>query len=366
MSEDPVRTERGEVPFRDRGAFRRPVFRGGQTEGIGGDRVKYEKDFLLNLYGRMAKIRHFEETILELEKAGEFTGLYHLYIGEEAVAVGVCANLKDDDYITSTHRGHGHCIAKGADVKRMMAELFAKKTGYCKGLGGSMHIADFAVGMLGANGIVGGGYNIAAGAALASWIEGRNQVAVCFFGDGASNRGTFHEALNMASVYRLPLVYVCENNEYAASTSTAMSTCVSRIADRAAGYGIPGVTVDGNDVIAVYEAARKLVERARAGDGPGFLECLTYRHYGHVRGDAQRYRSQDEVQERKGRDPLVKFRRWALGEGLLSRQELDGADEKALAEVKTAVELARLAPEPEERDLYENVYAYADGEERIR
>ncbi len=328
--------------------------------------MRYTHDFLMSLYRKMMTIRKFEETILELEKAGQFVGLYHLYIGEEAVAAGVCANLRNDDFITSTHRGHGHCIAKGADVNKMMAELFAKQTGYCKGLGGSMHIADFSVGMLGANGIVGGGYNIAAGSALASWITEKDQVSVCFFGDGASNRGTFHEALNMAALFGLPLVYVCENNEYAASTSTAKSTCIPRIADRAQAYGIPGITVDGNDVLAVYEAAKTLVDRARAGEGPGFLECITYRHFGHVRGDAQRYRDQNEVEERKKKDPLVCFRSLVLEKGLMTEEQLHKADMEIAAEIQDAVDEARLAPEPEDFRLFENLYVYAEGEEAIQ
>lgn len=328
--------------------------------------MAYSNEFLLSLYTKMVSIRKFEETILELEKSGQFVGLYHLYIGEEAVAAGVCANLRNDDFITSTHRGHGHCIAKGADVRKMMAELFAKQTGYCKGLGGSMHIADFSVGMLGANGIVGGGYNIAAGSALASWVTGEKQVSVCFFGDGASNRGTFHEALNMAALYKLPLVYVCENNEYAASTSTAKSTCITRIADRAKAYGIPGMTVDGNNVLEVYEAAHALVDRARAGEGPGLLECLTYRHFGHVRGDAQRYRHQQEVEERKKKDPLVTFRTMVLENKLVSEEQLSNVEIEAAEEIRNAVSEARLAPEPEDFQLFENLYVYAEGEGAIQ
>ncbi len=328
--------------------------------------MAYSNEFLLSLYTKMIRIRKFEETILELEKSGQFFGLYHLYIGEEAVAAGVCANLRNDDFITSTHRGHGHCIAKGADVKKMMAELFARQTGYCKGLGGSMHIADFSVGMLGANGIVGGGYNIAAGSALASWITGGKQVSVCFFGDGASNRGTFHEALNMAALYKLPLVYVCENNEYAASTATAKSTCITRISERAKAYGIPGMTVDGNNVLEVYEAAGYLVDRARRGEGPALLECLTYRHFGHVRGDAQRYRDQQEVEERKKNDPLVSFRTMVLENNLVSEEQLANEEKEAADEIINAVSEARLAPEPEDCQLFENLYVYEEGEGAVQ
>jgi TPP-dependent pyruvate/acetoin dehydrogenase alpha subunit len=243
---------------------------------------------LIEMYRTMKKIREFETKAAELFAEGSIPGFVHLYIGEEAVATGVCANLKDSDYITSTHRGHGHIIAKGGDLKYMFAELFGKATGYCKGKGGSMHIADADRGILGANGIVGAGHNIAVGAGLSAKYRGTDQVCVCFFGDGSTNQGTFHESLNLASIWKLPVIFVCENNLYGISMHQSRHQAIQDVADRAVAYNIPGVVVDGNDVLAVYEAAKEAIDRARNGQGPTLIECKTYRQRGHFEGDPTR------------------------------------------------------------------------------
>lgn len=320
--------------------------------------ISYPIELLKKFYETMSKIRFFETKVEEKFLAGEIPGFVHLYIGEEAIAAGVMAHLSKDDYIQSTHRGHGHTIAKGADLKKMMAEIFGKKSGCCKGKGGSMHIADFSVGMLGANGVVGGGYTLATGAAMALKMQGKDNVAVVFFGDGASNRGTFHEAANMAAVWKLPVIFVCENNQYASTTPYLTTTSVKDIADRAAGYGMPGVIVDGNDVFAVYEAAGKLVERARKGEGPALLECKTYRIKGHFVGDPEKYRTREEVQKVcQSDDPLDRFRCAVSEKGLLTEKELDGIIERSREEVEEAVSYARNEPEPEPSELFSDVYA---------
>ena len=249
---------------------------------------------LLVLYRTMLTIRLFEHRVSREFRTGEIPGFVHMYVGEEAVAAGVCANLNDDDYITSTHRGHGHCIAKGCDLGRMIAEIYGREDGLCRGRGGSMHIADFSRGMLGANAIVGGGIALATGAGLASSIRGGTQVSVAFFGDGAANQGVLHESLNLAAIWKLPVIFVCENNGFAESTPTAYATSVADVAFRASGYGIPGVVADGADVLGVYAAARTAVDRARAGEGPTLLEVKTYRFMGHFEGDPERYRDDDE------------------------------------------------------------------------
>lgn len=320
--------------------------------------MEYSQDFLRQLYQRMVTIREFDEKVGELFLAGEIPGFVHLYVGEESIAVGVCANLADSDYITSTHRGHGHCIAKGADLDPMMAEIFGKKTGYGHGKGGSMHIASSAIGMLGANGVVGGGYNLAVGAGLASKLRQSGQVAVCFFGDGASNRGTFHEGMNMAAAWKLPVIFVCENNQWASTTPYRTTTAVENIADRAQGYGIPGETVNGNDVFAVYEAAKKAVARARAGEGPTLLEAKTYRIKGHFVGDPELYRTKEEVQEHFTKDdPLKNFAAVVLKKGWLAQADLDAMAAAAKQAVEAAVEKARSAPYPEESSLFVDLYA---------
>ncbi|MDI9391500.1 MAG: thiamine pyrophosphate-dependent dehydrogenase E1 component subunit alpha [Synergistota bacterium] len=306
----------------------------------------------------MVTIRFFEQTVEKHFLAGEIPGFVHLYIGEEAIATGVCANLTTDDYIASTHRGHGHSIAKGADVSRMMAEIFGKKTGYCKGKGGSMHIADFGVGMLGANGVVGGSFAIATGAALATKMLEQKRVAVAFFGDGASNRGTFHESANLASIWKLPVIFLCENNQYASTTPYRSSTSVEDIADRARGYGMPGVVVDGNDVFAVYEAAKAAVERARGGGGPSLVEAKTYRIKGHFVGDPELYRSKEEVQEIFAKtDPISRFERQVSSEGSLSREKLDAIKLEAQELIDKALAFAKESPEPDPSELFSDVYA---------
>lgn len=318
---------------------------------------KYDKTFLLNAYRKMATIRAYETKVEEIFLAGELPGFTHLYIGEEACGVGVCENLNSDDYIESTHRGHGHCLAKGADVKKMMAELYGKETGYCHGKGGSMHIADFSIGMLGANGVVGAGYNLAMGAALAAKLQGTEQIAVAFFGDGASNRGTFHESCNMASVWKLPILYVCEMNQWASTTPYRTTTSVEDIAVRAVAYDMPGKTVNGNDFFEVYEAAKDAVEYVRSGKGPYLLELKTYRIKGHFVGDPEKYRTKEEVQEHfQNDDPLVNFRKTVIEKKLLTDAELDEIDEAARQLVLESVEEAIAASYPDESELMKNYY----------
>lgn len=319
--------------------------------------MAYDVEFLKFLYRRMVGIRLFEEKANEIFLAGELPGFLHLYIGEEAIGVGVCAALTDRDYITSTHRGHGHCIAKGAQIEPMMHELFGKFSGYCKGKGGSMHIADFSKGMLGANGVVGGGHNLAVGAALAASMQKSDQVAVTFFGDGASNRGTFHEALNMAAVWKLPAIFVCEMNEWASTTPYRTATAVADISARAAGYGIPGVIVDGNDIFAVYEAAQTAVKRARQGEGPTLIEAKTYRIKGHYVGDPEMYRTRAEVQERfEKSDPLKNFAKVVIEKKWLKEQDLEEIRSQVAIEVERAVETARKADYPEAKELFADYY----------
>lgn len=287
------------------------------------------KEKMVNMYTIMNKIRMFEIRVSELFAAGKIPGFVHLYAGEEAVATGVCANLQDSDYITSTHRGHGHLIAKGGDVKFMMAELLGKNTGYCKGKGGSMHIADVDLGILGANGIVGAGPPLATGAALACQYLGKESVAVCFFGDGASNQGTTHEAMNLATCWKLPVVFIAENNMYGISSCTVNSMCVPNIADRAGAYDMPGIVVDGNDVMAVHEAAGEAIKRARQGQGPSLIECKTYRQRGHFEGDPCVYRSKEELEEWKEKDPIPRFEKKLLDLGVLTPEKAQ--------EVKTSI-----------------------------
>lgn len=319
--------------------------------------LSLKKEQFSEMYRKMLEIRLFEEKVFDLYGQNLVPGTIHLYAGEEAVAVGVCSNLNVDDYITSTHRGHGHCIAKGADLRRTMAEILGKKTGYCKGKGGSMHIADFAVGMLGATAVVGAGLPIAVGAGLSAKLRKTSQVVACFFGEGASNQGTFHESINMASVWALPVVFVCENNLYAMGTRQSRIMSIQNVADRAAAYGIPGVIVDGNDVLMVYEAARTAVERARAGKGPTLIECKTYRHKGHSRVDSGKYRPKEEVEEWLGKDPIKRFRQAMLGNGTLTQTELEHVETEVADEVADAVKFALDSPYPEGKEALENVYA---------
>ena len=315
-----------------------------------------KKDRLKWIYERMCLIRKFEDHVHEEFAAGAIAGFVHLYAGEEAIAVGTMANLRDDDSITSTHRGHGHCIAKGVDIDAMLAEIYGKATGACKGKGGSMHIADMTKGMLGANGIVGAGPPLACGAALAAKLRGTGQVTACFFGDGASNQGTFHESLNLASIWDLPIVFVAENNVYAETTSTDYSMRVPNIADRAVAYGIPGVVVDGMDVFAVYDAAAEAVAHARQGKGPTLLEGKTYRYYGHFEGDTILYRTKQEEQSYKDRDPILQFHKRVLAEGLLSEDQLAEIDQQTDATLEKAKAFAAASPFPEPQECLEDVY----------
>ncbi|HCF4381608.1 TPA: thiamine pyrophosphate-dependent dehydrogenase E1 component subunit alpha [Pseudomonas aeruginosa] len=314
-------------------------------------------DQLLHAYRVMRTIRAFEERLHVEFATGEIPGFVHLYAGEEASAAGVMAHLRDDDCIASTHRGHGHCIAKGVDVHGMMAEIYGKKTGVCQGKGGSMHIADLEKGMLGANGIVGAGAPLAAGAALAAKLKGSDAVAVAFFGDGGSNEGAVFEAMNLAAVWNLPCLFVAENNGYAEATAANWSVACDHIADRAAGFGMPGVTVDGFDFFAVHEAAGAAIERARAGEGPSLIEVKLTRYYGHFEGDAQTYRDPDEVKHyRETRDCLKQFRERTCHAGLLSASDLGAIDAEVEARIEDAVQRAKNDPKPEPDDLLRDVY----------
>jgi len=319
------------------------------------------KDLLLQMYRSMQRIRQFETKIRDLFLANELPGFVHLSIGEEASAVGVCSALRDTDRITSTHRGHGHLIAKGGTLKQMMAELYGKRTGYCKGKGGSMHIVDFSLGILGANGIVGGGIPIATGSALAAVITGRDDVTACFFGDGASNEGTFHESLNLAAVWKLPVVFVCENNLYGEFTPMQDVTSVKDISLRAQGYGIPGIIVNGNDVIEVYSRTSEAVARARAGEGPTLLECKTYRWEGHVAGEqafigANAYRTEAEINDWKTRCPIQHFEKVFVEGKKISRAEIDQIIKETAAELEEAITFARNSPLPDPSEVTDDVF----------
>jgi TPP-dependent pyruvate/acetoin dehydrogenase alpha subunit len=308
---------------------------------------------------QMQTIRRFEERASDDFHAGHIYGVVHCYIGEEAIAVGVCAALNRDDQIISTHRGHGHCIAKGADLDRMMAELYGREAGYCKGKGGSMHIADFGIGMLGANGIVAGGIPIVTGAGLAAQLEGKGRVAVSFFGDGASNAGPFHESLNIAAAWKLPMLYVCENNLWSAETPAASTLALPDVAARAAGYGIPGVIVDGNDVIAVHEAAVAAVARARAGEGPTLIECKSYRWRKHTeRNEQGDRRPPAEIEAWKAKDPIKKMVEYLKSQqGQLTDEEFQAMDREILARIEKAVVFAKASPFPVPEKALEDVFA---------
>ncbi len=313
----------------------------------------------LEMLRLMQTIRRFEERASEDFHSGDIYGVVHCYIGEEAVAVGVCEALRTDDQIISTHRGHGHCIAKGADLDRMMAELYGRETGYCKGKGGSMHIADFDIGMLGANGIVAGGISIITGAGLAAQLDGSDRVAVCFFGDGASNAGPFHESINIAAQWKLPVIYVCENNLWAVNTPAASTLAVEDVAARAAGYGIPGVVVDGNDVLEVYDAAASAVARARAGEGPTLIEAKTYRHRRHTERVGQPdAREPQEIESWMARDPIERLRSALIGqENQLTEAEWDAIDGAVLQRIEASVAFAKASPFPGLDAALEDVYA---------
>ncbi len=323
--------------------------------------MTYSKDFLLNLYKTMVKIRNFEIMAEKLFLEGELPGFIHLYIGEESIATGIIANLRKDDFITSTHRGHGHMIAKGADINRMAAELYGRTTGYCKGKGGSMHIADFSIGVLGANGVVGGGLPIAVGAGLGVKMKKTDQVVVAFFGDGASNTGAFHESLNFASVYKLPIIFVVENNQFASTVRTKDTTSVENISDRAVGYGIPGITINGNDVITVYETAKKMIKRARERGGPSLLEVKTYRIKGHFVGDPELYRDKKEVEEFWLNEPIKRFEKKLVELKMLNEIEKKKIWENSEKEIKEAVKFAKESPIPSGEDALTDLFVNDSG-----
>ena len=310
-----------------------------------------------DMYVKMRRIRDFESTAAKLFAEGKIPGFVHLYLGEEAIAPAVCECLRDDDFITSTHRGHGHIIAKGGDLNLMMAELFGRETGYCKGKGGSMHIADRDKGILGANGIVGAGHCIACGAGLSAKLRGTDQVCVCFFGDGSTNQGTFHESLNMASIWKLPIIFVCENNHYGISMSQDRHQAIKDVADRGAAYNIPGISVDGNDPMAVYEAAEEAVARARAGKGPTLLECKTYRQHGHFEGDPAIYKPKEEQAAWMEKDPMPRFAKFLVDNGVCTEEEVKAMDDQVAKEIEDSIAFADAQPIPSLESAVVDVYS---------
>jgi len=326
------------------------------SASVHGDKPHLTRPHLLQLLRSMVLIRRFEEKCAELYQAQKIKGFLHLYIGEEAVAAGSISVVDKEDYIASTHRGHGHCIAKGADIGRMFAELLGKETGYCKGRGGSMHIADVKIGMLGANGIVGAGIPIAVGAALAIKYREGKQVVLCFFGDGATSTGAFHEGVNMAAIWRLPVIFLCENNMYAITTPISRSCALPHVADRANGYGVPGVVVDGNNVLAVRDAALQAVHRARNGEGPTLIECETYRWLGHHMGDDGKYRPPGELDAWKHRCPIAAFRQWLSKEWAVTEGELTDAEKQVGEEIEAALKFAYDSPLADPKGVLEDVY----------
>jgi pyruvate dehydrogenase E1 component alpha subunit len=312
---------------------------------------------LRTMLSTMYRIRAFEEKVDELFMRGEMHGTTHLSIGQEGTAVGALSTLRSDDYITSTHRGHGHCIAKGADISLMMAELLGKETGYCRGRGGSMHIADVETGNLGANGIVAGGMPIATGVGLSMKMQRTGKVCLCIFGDGAANEGAFHESINMAAIWDLPVIFLCENNQYGMSMSTQRAMRNETVAQRAAGYGIPGELVDGNNVLAVYAAVSVAVQRARDGHGPSLIESRTYRYKGHAKSDQNLYRSRDEIREWQQRDPIQYFANLLISQEKLSQQEAKQLEAAAYAAIEEAYQFGLNSPDPDPMTLLEGVYA---------
>ena len=320
-----------------------------------------EKDKLMLMLERMWLIRHFELKVMEVHSAGEFTGAAHPYIGEEGVAVGACVALEDTDYIAGNHRSHGHPLAKGGDVNKAMAELYGRVDGYCKGKGGSMHLADFSVGILGESGIVASSVPVATGAALAAYIRGDKFVSMVFFGDGASNQGACHEAMNLASLWKLPVIFVCENNQYAVTTSYRDSVSVDHVSDRASASTTPGVLVDGQDAIAMYEATTEAVKRARNGEGPTLIEGLTYRFEEHSLGLGRvrrgEYRTEDEIGEWRKRDPIVLHQDRLISQGIATEAECQEVSDRMQQAVEKAVEFARNSPWPEPEALFEDMWA---------
>ena len=317
--------------------------------------MKMEKEQARWIYKTMNEIRFFEEKVHKIFSDGQIPGFVHLYVGEEAVATGVMSQLTDDDYITSTHRGHGHAIAKGCDLNGMMAEIMGKRDGLGHGKGGSMHVAEIDKGMLGANGIVSGGFGLAIGASISIINQGKDNVAVCFFGDGAANEGTFHEGLNFASILNLPVIFVCENNQFAEGTTHDYASASETIAERASAYNMPGVRVDGMNVLEVYQATQEAVERAKKGEGPTLIECDTYRKYGHFEGDEQKVKSPNDRNADK--NATVEFRKQAIEEGWLTEEEADDIEKTAEQAVEDAVKFADESELPDEDSLYKDVFA---------
>ena len=329
------------------------------------NRVPYEGKNIeewFTLYEKMVRIRQFENEVEKNVQRGHLHGTTHLYNGQEAVAVGVCSALQNGDYISSTHRGHGHAIAMGADIHKMMAEMFGKITGYSKGKGGSMHIADIEEGNLGSNGVVGGGIPIAVGAGLSMQMQQKNNVVACFFGDGAINEGSFHEALNMASIWQVPVIFICENNMYGMSSAIGDMTNIDQLSERAVAYGIPGVTIDGNDVLVVKETMERAVERARNGAGPTFIEAKTYRFKGHSKSDKQLYRMEEEVEAYKKRDPLIQLEQKLLNVAIDATDRIKAIHHTVQREVDVATEFATVSDEPGIDELYKDVYAIREVE----
>ena len=315
---------------------------------------------LLEMYQKMLLIRKFEEKVGDLFAAGKIPGFVHLYIGEEAVAVGVISALRKDDYLTSTHRGHGHCIARGADVRRMMAELFGKRDGYCKGKGGSMHMFDISLGILGANGIVAAGCPLAVGAGLTAKLRKTDQVVIGFFGDGATNHGTLHEALNLSAVWKLPIIWVCENNLYAEATPISATVNISDIAQMAGSYNIPSEIVDGNDILVVYDAAKTAVERARLGDGPTFIECKTYRHRGHYEGDPVIYRTKEQDQEWLKKDPIPRFESQLISDRKVTEERVGRIQVDVKNLIDGAIQFAENSPPSPTEEALRDVFVVAE------
>ena len=320
-----------------------------------------DKELLMRMLRRMMLIRAFDENVKVMVQSAELVGAAHCYIGEEAVAVGACAALRDDDYITGNHRSHGHPLAKGGDVRKAMAELLGKSTGYCKGKGGSMHLADFSIGILGESGIVASALPVAVGAAMGSKMQGTDRVVVAFFGDGASNQGACHEAMNLAAIWKLPVIFLCENNQYAVTTHFSDVVAVENISDRATAYNMPGVLVDGQDVLAVYEVVKMAVARARAGEGPSLIEARTYRYEDHSEGLGriirEPYRTDDEISEWRNRDPIELHKKTLVEQTIATKQEIDQVQSEVAAAVEEALQFARESPYPTPDDLFGDMYA---------
>jgi len=319
------------------------------------------KELYMLMLRRMMLIRRFDETVKDLVQSAELVGMAHCYIGEEAVAVGACTALRDDDYITGNHRSHGHPISKGGDVRRAMAELLGKATGYCKGKGGSMHLADFEIGILGESGIVASALPVAVGAALGSKMQNNDRVVVSFFGDGASNQGACHEAMNLASIWKLPVIFLCENNQYAVTTSFKDVVAVENVADRAVAYNMPGVLVDGQDVMAMHEATVQAVQRGRSGEGPSLIEARTYRYEDHSEGLnrilREPYRTDEEVEHWRERDPITLHTAWLKDQGVATAEEIEAVWVDVNCAIDDALEFARESPYPDASDLFTDLYA---------